>query len=195
MQGLFVADDETPTECLKRDLRDRLDASVEILNTGHLGYSPEQYYYSLVEYAKRFPPQFVVISVFANDFGDVQEVLQGRGEWEEARYWLGRIQSLCFAQGIVNLVVPAPWVNQIENPRMAGFYPGGVSNTLESTGFEYLDPMEAFANAQLEASNEAQRHGTPLAGSPLFNGRIGDGHFSAIGSEVWAEMWASGSPS
>ena len=58
---------------------------------------------------------------------------------------------------------------------------------LESTGFEYLDPMDAFANAQLEASNEARRHGTPLAGSPLFNGRIGDGHFSAMGSEVWAE--------
>jgi hypothetical protein len=187
MQGLFVADDETPTECLKRDLRDRLDASVEILNTGHLGYSPEQYYYSLVEYAKRFPPQFVVISVFANDFGDFQEVLQGRGEWDEARYWLGRIRSFCFAQGIVNLVVPAPWVNQIENPRMAGFYPGGLSNVLESTGFEYLDPMDAFANAQLEASNEAQRHGTRLTGCTLFNGRIGDGHFSAIGSELWAE--------
>ncbi|MGP0063357.1 MAG: hypothetical protein ACLQGP_07100, partial [Isosphaeraceae bacterium] len=55
MQGLFVADDETPTECLKRELKHRLDASVEILNTGHLGYSPEQYYYTLVEYAKRFP--------------------------------------------------------------------------------------------------------------------------------------------
>jgi hypothetical protein len=26
-----------------------------------------------------------------------------------------------------------------------------------------------------------------LTGSPLFNGRLGDGHFSAIGSELWAE--------
>jgi hypothetical protein len=187
MQGLFVADDETPTECLKRELKDRLDAPVEVLNTGHLGYSPEQYYYTLVEYAKRFPPQFVVVSVFANDFGDFQEVLQGRGEWEEARYWLGRIQNFCFSQGIVYLIVPAPWVNQIENPRMAGYYPGGVSNILESTGFEYLDPTDAFANAQLEASREPHRQGSPLTGSPLFNGRIGDGHFSASGSEVWAE--------
>jgi len=187
MQGLFVGDDETPTECLKRELKDRLDAPVEILNTGHLGYSPEQYYYTLVEYAKRFPPQFVVVSVFANDFGDVQEVLQGRGDWEEARHWLGRIQNFCFSQGIVYLVVPAPWVNQIENPRMAGFYPGGVSNILGSTGFEYLDPTDAFANAQLEASHEARRQGNPSTGSPLFNGRIGDGHFSATGSEVWAK--------
>ncbi len=188
MQGLFVADDETPTECLKRQLAQRLDSSVEILNTGHLGYSPEQYFYTLVEYAKRFPPQFVLVSVFANDFGDVQEVLQGRGEWEEAKYWLGRIQNFCFSQGIVYLVVPAPWVNQIENPRMAGYYPGNVSNIMESTGFEYLDPTEAFADAQLEAAIEASRRGTPLTGSPLFNGRIGDGHFSAIGSEVWAEV-------
>ena len=52
---------------------------VEILNTGHLGYSPEQYYYSLIEYARRFPPRFVVVSLFANDFGDFQEVLEGKG--------------------------------------------------------------------------------------------------------------------
>lgn len=187
MQGLFVADDQTPTECLKRELTYRLDASVEVLNTGHLGYSPEQYYFTLVEYAQRLPPQFVVVSVFANDFGDVQEVLQGRGDWEEAKYWLGRIQQFCFSRGIVYLIVPAPWVNQIDNPRMAAFYPGGVANVLESTGFEYLDPTDAFANAQLEALSESRRLGTLAIGSPLFNGRIGDGHFSALGSEVWAK--------
>ena len=52
MQGLFVGDQETPVECLKRDLTIRLEAPVEILNTGHLGYSPEQYYYSLMEYGE-----------------------------------------------------------------------------------------------------------------------------------------------
>jgi hypothetical protein len=188
MQGLFVADDQTPTECLKRELKYRLDSSVEVLNTGHLGYSPEQYYFTLVEYAKRFPPHFVMVSVFANDFGDYQEVLQGRGDWEEAKYWLGRIQGFCLSREIVYLIVPAPWVNQIENPRMAAFYPGGVANILESTAFEYLDPTDAFADAQLEAFNEARRQGTLLTGSPLFNGRIGDGHFSALGSEVWAKI-------
>ncbi len=97
MQGLFVGDDQTPTECLKRDLRKRLGGSVEVLNTGHLGYSPEQYYYSLVEYAPRFPPQFVVVSVFANDFaGDIKVVLEGRGgDWDEGKYWLGRIREFC----------------------------------------------------------------------------------------------------
>jgi hypothetical protein len=187
MQGLFVGDDETPTECLKRRLMDRLDASVEILNTGHLGYSPEQYYYTLAAYADRFTPQFVIVSIFANDFGDYQDVLQGGGEYEEARHWLGRIKTFCSARGMLYLVVPAPWVNQIDNPRMEAFYPGRLSNILESTGFEYIDPTDAFANAYLAASNEAVRRGTALTGSPLFNGRIGDGHFSAAGSEVWAE--------
>ena len=75
-------------------------APVEILNTGHLGYSPEQYYYTLLEYAQRFPPQFVVVSLFANDFGgDVQEVLEGKGDWEEGCYWLGEIRQYCSQAG------------------------------------------------------------------------------------------------
>ncbi len=186
MQGLFVADDETPTECLKRELATRLESSVEILNTGHLGYSPEQYYYTLVEYAARFPPQFVVVSVFANDFGEFREVLAGAGDWDEARYWLGRIHHYCRARGIVHLLVPAPWINQISGPRMQGHYPGKMANALESTGIEYLDPADDFADEELRLANEAALAGEAISGSPLFNGRIGDGHFSAAGCEVWA---------
>ena len=94
MQGLFVGDDQTPAECLKRDLKKRLDAPVEILNTGHLGYSPEQYYYTLLEYAGRFPPHFVVISIFANDFGEYEEVLHGKGDWDEGSLLVGAHPSV-----------------------------------------------------------------------------------------------------
>ena len=52
----------------------RLKTRVSIVNAGVLGYSPEQYYYSLVAFADRFRPQFVVVSVFANDFGEASEV-------------------------------------------------------------------------------------------------------------------------
>ena len=153
MQGLFVGDQETPTECLKRELNSRLQAPVEILNTGHLGYSPEQYYYTLVEYGRRFPPQFVVVSIFANDFGgDVEAVLHGSGDTEEARYWLWRIREYCLARGAHLLVVPAPWVKQIDEPQLAGNYPGRFSNVLEVTGLEYLDPIEEFVNAHLADS-------------------------------------------
>jgi hypothetical protein len=187
MQGLFVGDHETPTECLKRDLKARLHASVEILNTGHLGYSPEQYYYTLLEYAKKFPPQFVVISLFANDFGsDIHEVLKGKGDWEEGCYWLGMIRQYCFRQSISCLFVPAPWVDQIDDARTTGFYPGLVSNHLPAAAQEYLDPIADFVNAQLTLSIEAKDQAP--GSSPLFNGRIGDGHFSARGAKLWAAV-------
>jgi hypothetical protein len=186
MQGLFVGDRETPVECLKRDLSVRLGDTVEILNTGHLGYSPEQYYYSLIEYARRFPPRFVVVSLFANDFGDHEEALEGRGDWQEAGYWLGLIRDYCLSHNLECLVVPAPWVNQVEGRQMSGNYPGKIANLLETTGPSYLDPIADFANAQLEVVNNSRRLGLASPGNPFFNGRIGDGHFSARGCEIWA---------
>jgi hypothetical protein len=191
MQGLFVGDNETPTECLKRRMHAELKGSVEILNTGHLGYSPEQYYYSLVEFGERFKPSFVVISMFANDFGEVHEVLdEGRGDWFEAEYWLGRIRQYCLSKAYQCLFVPAPWVNQVEGPSQSGFYPGRVSNVMGTGGAEYLDPISAFANAHLELMNAERKPGETAVGNPLFQGKIGDGHFSVKGCEVWAEAVA-----
>ena len=69
---------------------------------------------------------------------------------------------------------------------MSGNYPGKIANVLEITGPEYLDPIAEFANAQLEIINKFRRLGLASPGSPLFNGRIGDGHFSARGCEIWA---------
>jgi len=186
-QGLFVGDKETPSEYLKRDLKRRLGGAAEILNTGHLGYSPEQYYHTLLEYAPQFPPQFVVVSFFANDFGEVAEVLEGRGDWPESGYWLNQINEYCRRQGIFCLFVPAPWLNQIDAPARFGFYPGMAANTLEIAGAFYLDPMADFTNAHLAALFEGTRKGKPFTASPLFNGKIGDGHFSSQGCEVWAQ--------
>ncbi len=125
MQGLFVGDDQTPVECLKRDLSKRLGAPVELLNTGHLGYSVEQYYFSLVEYAGRFPPQFVVVSIFANDFaGEVNDVLEGRGgDWDEGKYWLGRIRDFCSARAHL-LVRPGALGQPVERPPDGRLLPG-----------------------------------------------------------------------
>ena len=156
MQGLFVGDDQTPSECLKRHLSRNLKARVEVLNTGHLGYSPEQEYHTLREYADRFRPRFVVLSLFANDFGDLFEVLEGKGDWEEGKYWLGQITQFCRTRGLICLTVSAPWVNQLEGRRKAGFYPGMVSNILESSGQSYLDPFEDFATELLRLSTERQ---------------------------------------
>src|SRR5262249_28584439 len=157
------------TECLKRELNSRLQATVEVLNTGHLGYSPEQYYYTLLECGRRFPPQFVVVSIFANDFGgDVEAVLMGNGDTEEARYWLWRIRQYCLQLGAHLLVVPAPWLKQIEEAQRAGYYPGRFSNVLEATGLECLDPIDDFVNAHLADSLALRKEGKSPTGNTLF---------------------------
>ena len=140
----------------------------------------------MTQYAKRFPPQFVVVSLFANDFGDYQQVLEGNGDWDEGGYWLGKIHAFCMALESDCLIVPAPWLYQVDGPQMAGNYPGKISNVLHVTGPEYLDPIAEFATAQLEIINKNRPLGLPSTPSPLFNGRIGDGHFSARGAEIWA---------
>jgi len=187
MQGLFIGDDQTPPECLRRYLQKQLKTRVSVLNTGHLGYSPEQEYYTLLEYAERFHPQFVVLSLFTNDFGGVFEVAAGKGgDWPEGKYRLGQITQYCRGRGIVALTIPAPLESQINGRRFAGNYPGQVSNILESAGIEYLDPIESFVNEHLARVLEGTRAGNRPTTSPLFNGVIADGHFSAIGSELWA---------
>jgi len=186
MQGLFVGDGETPSECLKRFLAERLHQRTEILNTGHLGYSPEQEYHTLREYADRVRPQFVILSLFANDFGDLFEVLEGKGDWDEGRYWIGEISQFCRTRGIELLVVPAPWINQLEGPRRSGLYPGLISNLLECAGTGYLDPIDSFADECLRQIAGRTGSGSKAPHNPLFNGHLGDGHFSPLGCQVWA---------
>ena len=133
------------------------------MNAGVLGYSPEQYYYSLVAFAERFRPQFVVVSVFANDFGEASAVLGGRGDWDEGKHWLDRIVSLSQARGWVCLFVPVPSSDRILGRRKSGHYPGMISNILEHRAPSYfLNPAEAFVNAHLDRIIEGERRGERL---------------------------------
>ncbi|WP_165231437.1 SGNH/GDSL hydrolase family protein [Aquisphaera insulae] len=190
MQGLFVGDDETPVECLKRELSATLKRRAEILNTGHLGYSPEQEFFTLRSLAERFPPRFVVLSLFANDFGELFEVLDGRGDWEESRYWIEQILDYCRTRGIVCLVVPAPWVNQLRGPRRTGHYPGRLPDLIDVDSLAYLDPIEAFAAETLRLSTGPKASAGAVTANPLFNGGLGDGHFSGAGCRLWAKSVA-----
>lgn len=187
MQGMFIGDDETPPACLERSLRATIKTTVSVLNTGVMGYSPEQYYYTLIAFASRFRPQFVVVSVFLNDFGDIDKVrTTGVGDWLEGKYWLERIIDYCREQQYLCLVVPVPFSKQLEGRRLSGHYQGQLSNALSIDSLQYLDPIEDFANAELKFKNEAKRKNQPFRHSPLYNGALGDGHFSAAGAELWA---------
>ena len=188
MQGLFIGDDETPPEALRRYLAGRLKTRVSILNTGVMGYSPEQYYYSLMAFAERFRPHFVVVSVFTNDFGDLHEVpTKGLGDWEEGRYWLEKIVAYCRAREWPHLIVAAPYAPNMFAKRKSGFYPGLLTNVLDVNGLMFLDPTDDLLDAHLQMVIDGERKGHRPQGCPLFNDVIGDGHFSAEGSKVWAD--------
>ena len=81
---------------------------------------------------------------------------------------------------------PRPGSTSSRVERKAGFYPGKISNILETAGQFYLDPFEDFATELLRQTIRRQREGKPTTPNPLFNGQLGDGHFSPLGCEVWA---------
>ncbi len=190
MQGLFIGDDQTPPARLERTLEGALHTSVSILNTGHFGYSPEQYYHTLVEYGPRFNPHFVVVSVCPNDFGDPQKVVLGQGDWAEAKYWLDEIQEYCNDRGIACIIAAVPCDFQLEGKRKEGYYPGQVANTCDLDSLTYCYPFDDFVNEHLRLVHESQVKGIPQSVSPLYNRRIGDGHFSPAGADVWAHALA-----
>ncbi len=104
MQGLLVGDDQTPPFRLEARLKAELGVPVSILNTGHLGYSPEQYYHTLLAYFDRFRPQFVIIGLCANDFGDMKDPKN----WSETEHWLDAISQFCRSRELEFIYVPLP---------------------------------------------------------------------------------------
>jgi hypothetical protein len=187
MQGLFVADDQTPPEHLGRYLATNLGQRVSVLNTGHIGYSPEQYYHTLREYLDRFRPQFVVLSVCPNDFGEARSVLAGKADWSEAQYWLAEIQQFCRTRRTRCLLVTAPLEIQLVSRDNAGYYPGPLANLWDEPRFFILDLTDAFIAEHLRLVAQRNRAGRRAPTSPLFNGHLHDDHFSPAGAALWGE--------
>ena len=79
-QGMLLGDDETPVAYLARELEHRLDTRVALLNTGLIGYSPEQHYFTLLEYGDCFRPHFVLLTLCMNDFGGMTLTEEGLEE-------------------------------------------------------------------------------------------------------------------
>jgi hypothetical protein len=189
MQGIFVNDDDTPPACLERYLREALGSRVAILNTGHIGYSLEQYYYTLLEYFDRFRPHFVLVSVCPNDFGDAFAVIYGEGgDWSDGAYWLGLIQQFCRTRGVACIVAPVPFEMQVAGMTKYGRYSAEVSDISEGPGPYFFNPIEEFTSENLRLMAEELRKGKPMTLSPLFNGHLKDAHFSALGSALWGRV-------
>jgi lysophospholipase L1-like esterase len=186
MQGALIGDDETPPARLQHHLAAALDAPVSVLNTGHLGYSPEQYYHTLRAFGDRFRPQYVIISICDNDFGD----MQSRANWDETEHWLDQITAFCDRRRWHYLLVPIPEEMALLGRRNLSLYPGQVSRVFKRGGGSYIDPLEAFTEAQIRLRNTANRQGAAVL-SPLYNGHLmGDRHFSPLGADLWARVVA-----
>ena len=188
MQGMFVGDDDTPSRNLERDLSARWGLKTCVLNTGNVGYSPEQYFHALKYYYPRLKPHFVVLSVCPNDFGDDFAVLAGTGEdWEFAERWIDEIAQYCRSRQVPLLLVPVPCEPQFLGGRRDAFYPGRISNIFKGNARNYLDLLDDFVDGHLRANAVRKKEKRWTEYSPMFNNHIADNHFSAAGSKVWAE--------
>jgi hypothetical protein len=191
MQGMFNGDNDTPPLRLENALSETWRMPVSILNTGHIGYAPEQYYYTLEEYGERFHPHFVVVSVCPNDFGNESDVMAGRGDdWDEAKYWLGEISQWCRSHMIPCLLVSVPCEVQIVQLRKDGHYPAPVCDLFQGNGTRYCDPLDQFIDEHLRLVREALQRGETYIASPLYNDPIADNHFSPTGAVLWARVVA-----
>jgi len=188
MQGMFIGDDVTPPAQLERFLAQQWKTSVSVLNTGHVGYSPEQYYHTFLEYAERFRPHFVVISVCHNDFGEDQEVLRGKGDmYGEAAFWLNQLIERFRGVNIAFLVVPVPHREQIEQSRTNGHYPGRLFDKVSISPKLAVSMVDDFINENLRLKRDELDKIAGMQDSVLYNSSINDGHFSTLGAALWSK--------
>jgi len=186
MQGTLVGDSQSPPARLQAHLSSTLDAPVSVLNTGHIGYSPEQYDQTLRALGDRFRPHFVVISIVSNDFGNLDDP-EG---WAEGEYWIDRIVQLCNSRGWEFLLVPASEEVSLLEFRDLSQFQGPLSRIFKRGGSQYVDPLESFTDALLRLKNDGVRRRTPTH-DPLYNLHLlGDHHFSPLGSDLWARVVA-----
>ncbi len=187
IQGVLVGDDQTPPACLERELARRTGLRASVLNAGVLGYSTEQYYYTLEQVAGRISPHFVVVGLCGNDFGD----WRNPDDWKEACYWLERILLFCRARRIACLFVPWPGEDALLAIRDESLYPGQVTHYMPMAGANYFYPIEGFTNEDMRLREAWEKAGKPASVSPLYNRRLmGDNHLSPLGCELWGRLVA-----
>ncbi len=188
MQGLFVGDHETPVECLKRDLK---------IATGRPGRDPQH-----------GPPRLLARAVLLHADRIRQAVSASVRRDQHLRQRLRRLSGSAPGQGrlgggellagpdsrvLLSLTrssvssSPPPGSIRSRGRKWPGIIPGKISNILEATGLEYLEPDR---RVRQRSAGDPQPIASVWAwlrrASPLFNGRIGDGHFSGRGAEIWA---------
>ena len=186
MQGALVGDAESPPARLQAQLSQALAAPVSVLNTGHMGYSVEQYDQTLRAFGDRFRPHYVVISICGNDFGD----RDNPANWVEGKYWLDRIADLCNQQGWEFLLVPGPGQSTLMGPRNLHEYQAQVNRIFGRGGTRYVDPLEAFTDALLRVKNDGVRTGDVEPGPILQHSLPGRSALSRLAVPISGLAWS-----
>jgi GDSL-like Lipase/Acylhydrolase family len=186
MQGSLVGDADTPPAKLECHLSRALNSRVSVLNTGHLGYSPEQYEQTLQEFGERFQPHFVIVSICGNDFGDMTDP----ANWAEGEYWLDRIMELCMHRGWQTVFVPATDHFALLGPKNVVPFESRLGRIIKVSSAKYVDTIVPFTDVLLRLRNDQARAGKPQR-NPLYNLHLmGDGHYSPLGADLWARVVA-----
>ncbi len=155
-----------------------------MLNTGHIGYSLEQYDQTLRALGERFQPHYVVISVSQNDIAQVDDA----SSWSEGGYWLDSIVEQCQQHGWRFLIVPSAEEFELLGPWTLNGFQGKFRKIVRYGGQNCVDPGQSFTDALLRLKNQDARHGEPTY-DPLFNLHLmGDRHYSPLGADVWARV-------
>lgn len=193
MQGMFIDDEHAPPLLLEHELGRLRQQRVSVLNTGHIGYSPEQYYHTLIEYGDRFAPHVVVVSVCPNDFGRDYDVDDDATSprWQEPAYWLAEITQWCRSRRVPFLFVPVPCDYQIYSNRRDDRYPAPMARIAQGASRNLCILLDPFIDEQLRLIRESDRQNRPRPfKSVLHNNHIDDGHLSPSGSTLWARLVA-----
>ncbi len=186
MQGALVGDQDTPPARLEGILARALKTRVSVLNTGHIGYSLEQYDQTLRAFGDRFDPHYVIISVSQNDFADLNDP----ATWSEGEAWLERIADLCRSKSWPFLFVPAADEFAVLGAKNLDKFQGQFCRIMKYGAINYVDPMPVFTDALLRLKNDAERGGSSVR-DPLYNLHLlGDRHYSPLGSDLWARIVA-----
>ena len=91
MQGALVGDAETPPARLQAHILGCSTAPVSCSTRATSATHPSSTTRRSALFADRFRPQFVVISIAVNDFGDWDDP----ANWNEGEYWIDRIAEFC----------------------------------------------------------------------------------------------------
>jgi hypothetical protein len=175
-EGILVEEPDTFCAHLGQMLSSAAGREVLVLNSGIIGYSTEQEYFTLVELAPRVHPHVAVVCFFANDVHHEHHAVMKRryskGNWEAARHWLEKCRTYCRKNSIRLVIAVIPDRTQLDYRPSRLSYQYRVEAIAADLGVYFIDPYERFLSHREEE---------------LF---LADDHFGPAGHRLFAEVLA-----